>query len=86
MAYQTVFLLRFQHRMWIVFLSQRVESRPGFGIDGRDLNELPMIDPAYIDIIAEIDCPRRFRCDLGELKAGFCKDQGLGGDGNLEML
>ena len=51
-----------------------------------DFNELAMIDPSDVHIVVEVHGTRRFRPYLRKLKAGLGKNQGLGGNGNIQFL
>src|SRR5947208_15847066 len=85
-AHQALLLLQLQYWMPVVLLAQFVEQRPGLRVDRSNLNVLPVIDPAHVDIVVEVNRARRVGRNLSELKAGLRKDQRLRRDWNLVVL
>jgi hypothetical protein len=78
MANRTLFRLALDHGVGIIFLVESVKSGSRFRINGSNFDELPMINPADVNVIVEINRTRPVGRDLSKLEAGLRKYEGLG--------
>src|SRR5580692_4766243 len=65
---------------------QDVENRTLIGIKGYELQHLPLVDLADINVVVEVKRPRRLGRDLLVLEAGLGKNQRLRTNGNRQLF